>query len=379
MFEVDQLKIKIINENEFPHTIQVLRKGLLDQVAPGFVIGLWQKKKPDEFQLYALGNSKLGEEEYQNESMQIDKFFDIASITKIFATAPLVAVCIERGLFSWDSLIQEFFPEYLFQGIQIRHLLSHTAGFVAWEPFWKKLKDHFFSKPLYSFSILKRQQMMKNLILNEKPILSPGEKKIYSDISFILLGFILEQAFQLPLDDAVKRYLWGPMGIRRAFYKRVDTSVIESVNKDVVATENCYWRGGVLQGQVHDDNCWAMGGYAGHTGAFARVQDLLHYARVLTLTKFFSNSVLKTMLNLGWDAPSGEYPAVGQMFSTHHCVGHLGYTGTSFWIDLDEGVAVVLFSNRVHSLEFHGRQNEKIKSFRPVFHDAIFVDLGLTV
>lgn len=168
------------------------------------------------------------------------------------------------------------------------------------------------------------------------------------------------------------------MGVQDAFYARVDRSVEKGRLDLVAATEESVWRGGVLQGQVHDDNCWAMGGYGGHAGAFGSVQDVLHFSKML-MGGFLSRETLNVTWTrvsrplgcertLGWDTPSVGSSA-GQCFSKNS-VGHLGYTGTSLWIDLDAELAVCLLTNRVHPI----RENEKIKTFRPRFHDAIRID-----
>ena len=137
----------------------------------------------------------------------------------------------------------------------------------------------------------------------------------------------------------------------------------------------------MLQGQVHDDNCWAMGGYAGHAGVFGCAEDVLRFAARL-LGGFFPKEILGALWTrvalpvgcertLGWDTPSGLLSSAGKKASAR-MVGHLGFTGTSLWIDPVEGWAVTLLSNRVHP----SRDNQKIRSFRPVFHDTLAEELA---
>jgi CubicO group peptidase (beta-lactamase class C family) len=226
-----------------------------------------------------------------------------------------------------------------------------------------------------------RQDWMKEMILAEAPEAAPGNRMLYSDLSFILLGFALEAVVQMPLDEAVKKWVWDPMKMSETYFSRV-TSAPDAGGRDdqVAATENCPWRKAILQGQVHDDNCWAMGGYAGHAGAFGTALDLLRFSQRL-MTGFFSPAVLQALWTkvprpidctrtLGWDTPSGENPAVGRFFSSA-TVGHLGFTGTSLWIDPQAGIAVTLLSNRIHP----SRENEKIRILRPKFHEAVWQDL----
>jgi CubicO group peptidase (beta-lactamase class C family) len=171
------------------------------------------------------------------------------------------------------------------------------------------------------------------------------------------------------------------MGLPGAEFRRVTRGVEESRIEEAAATENCPWRGGVLQGQVHDDNCWAMGGYAGHAGAFGAVRDVPQFSAELS-TRFLSRETLQAAWTrvseppgcertLGWDTPSGQDPAASSLFSPRS-VGHLGFTGTSLWIDPDAGLAAALLSNRVHP----SRENAGIKPFRARFHRALREDLG---
>lgn len=187
----------------------------------------------------------------------------------------------------------------------------------------------------------------------------------------------------MSLDRAVEDLVWRPMGVKGAYYRKVDRSPLEGREERVAATENCPWRGAVIQGQVHDDNCWAMGGVAGHAGAFGTVMDVLRFASrwctgffvAETVSRAWTRVVAPTGCSrtLGWDTPSGESPSVGRLFS-QRSVGHLGFTGTSLWIDPDAELAVTLLSNRVHP----SRDNIAIRAFRPKIHEAIRADLRQT-
>lgn len=327
-----ELLLTELSQNEFPLTWESLQAGLADGVAPGFVAGLWRKKFPDEIGVLALGNRRL----LPSLPMTPETVFDLASVSKVFATATLAAVLVERGWLSWDTRVctlgalAELLPE---SPIQIRHLLSHTAGFTAWQPFWEVIKESFAPEALYSIAPEKRQALMRRLVCAVVPEHPPGKVALYSDISFLLLGFALEEVTQMPLDQAVKKWVWQPMGICSAFYHRItqppgqpsEQSWKAGTLESVAATEECSWRGGVLQGQVHDDNCWAMGGYAGHAGAFGTARDVLHFARGLMLTRILSPAVREQFWTrvsepagcertLGWDTPSGGSSATGRFF-----------------------------------------------------------------
>jgi CubicO group peptidase (beta-lactamase class C family) len=378
MMDSLSLQPREMTREKFPRTWVQLDAGLASKVAPGFVVGLWQKKDPDVIWQGACGNRRLLPSVLP---MLPDTVFDFGSVSKVFATATLAAVLVERGWLDWDTPLSAVLKDYPFKNIEIRHLLSHTAGLVWWEPYWARLKDYFAPEPLYSISVRRRQAAMRSLVMATVPEAAPGEKFVYSDPSFLLLGFALEEITQMPLDRAVQKFVWDPMGVRGAFYRRVRQPPSKGTLNQVAATEVCTWRGGVLQGQVHDDNCWAMGGYGGHTGAFGTARDLLHFVRSL-LGGFLSPVNLRaiwTPVNqppgcertLGWDTPSGEASSTGTLFS-RHSVGHLGFVGTSLWIDLDAKLAVVLLSNRVHP----SREHNQMKVFRPLLHEALRLDLA---
>jgi serine-type D-Ala-D-Ala carboxypeptidase len=367
----------LLTESEFPLTWAVLRDGLVQGVAPGFVAGLWQMDKPDRLLVAALGHRRIVPSKLPMEDSTV---FDLASVSKVFATATLAALCVDRGVIRWDTSLQSLLPGYRDPDVQLAHLLSHTAGFPAWSPLWVHLRSMFAPRPLHTISVEDRQREMLNLVLAVEREAVPGERVLYSDISFLLLGFALERALTMPLDQAVGELVWKPMGINGAFYRRVDRDVYSGRLESVAATEECPWRGGILQGQVHDDNCWAMGGFGGHAGAFATADDLLRFSARL-VGGFLSRQTLQAAWSrtsrpagcdrtLGWDTPSPVGSSAGKAFSARS-VGHLGYTGTSLWIDPEAGPAAVLLSNRVHPT----RDNIRIRALRPRFHDALRADL----
>ncbi|NVM22381.1 MAG: serine hydrolase, partial [Desulfobacterales bacterium] len=162
-----------------------------------------------------------------------------------------------------------------------------------------------------------------------------------------------------------------------------DAELLQPRNDQVyAATEDCPWRGKILDGEVHDDNAYAMGGVAGHAGLFGTAKDvygilkeLLNVYEGKPNSGLFHLDVVETFFQhrsdagswaLGFDTPTRPDSSSGRHFSDQS-IGHLGFTGTSFWMDLLRGIIVVLLTNRIHP----SRQNEKIKAFRPLLHDSI--------
>ncbi|MBI4925847.1 MAG: beta-lactamase family protein [Bdellovibrio sp.] len=370
----------LLSPAEFPRTFKVIEQGVLDKVAPGFVAGFWHSKNTDCIRLCAVGNRSF-KPMLPMLPMLNNTFFDIASLSKVFATATLTAVLVDRGWLSWNTNIKTIFSNYPYTDVEIRHLMSHTAGLPAHLPLWKHMEQFFYPTPLYQISIAERQALVRKLIFETTLIAAPGEKTIYSDLTFMLLGFILEELTQMPLDRAIRTFLWEPMGLDAPFYHRTVQEPKKLTLSNCAATYDCSWRGEILQGQVHDENSWAMGGYSGHAGVFARAEDLLCFSKKL-MSGFLSPKILRQMWEplrhpsdchrtLGWDMPSGVLASVGKYFSPF-TVGHLGFTGCSLWIDTKKVMAVVLMTNRLA----YGLGNEKIKLFRPKFHDALLEDLA---
>jgi serine-type D-Ala-D-Ala carboxypeptidase len=380
------LQFAELSRQEFPRTISALERAVADRVAPGFVAGLWMgggtRANPDLFRAAAVGVRRWQPSE---QPISVDTIFDLSSISKIFGTSTLIALLVEQGRLKWDTSLQEIFPLYPFKEIRLKHLLSHTAGFIAWAPLWERLRERFagekLPKKLEDVSVEDRQRAMREIVFKIVPEVPVETRTLYSDVSFILLGFVIEEVTGLPLDRAVPELLWKPMGIERAFYNRVTGSPSKQILEQVAATEISEWRGGLLQGQVHDDNTWAMGGYAGHSGVFGDARDLLFFAKQL-MGGFLPLRIRDEMWTrvdwpagcertLGWDTPSQAKSLLGNLMS-RRSVGHWGFTGTSLWIDRDREIAVTLLSNRVHPT----RDNNLMKEFRPVFHDALITDLN---
>jgi CubicO group peptidase (beta-lactamase class C family) len=382
MRSAEELVLRPLPEAPFARAWDELRACVAEGVAPGAVLGVWDARWPDQGWGAAVGRRR--EVPNPGLAMSLDTIFDLASVSKVYATATLAAWLVDRGWISWSTRLSSVFAGYPFEDIEVRHLLSHTAGFAAWEPYYERLRERLSPgkhSELWRVSISERQQAMREMIFAVKPEVAPEERAVYSDISFLLLGFLLEEVTQMPLDRAVRDLLWKPLGAARSEYRRVNRSVEAARDEGVAATEDCPWRGGVLQGQVHDDNTWAMGGYAGHAGVFGDARDLLHFARRM-LGGFLSRATLEAAWTrvprpvgcertLGWDTPSGESPAASTLFLPGS-VGHLGFTGTSLWIDPRAGVAVTLLTNRVHP----SRENIKIREYRARLHRVLRQDLA---
>jgi len=307
-----------------------------------------------------------------------DTVFDLASGTKALATTLAVMTLVRQRRLALNQRLAAILP--LFdrtdkQAITIDQLLRHTSGLAAHRPFYQVLVHEDPAKRRECLMALVRDEPL------EKPI---GATTVYSDLGFMILGWVVEALAGQGLDRFVRQTLYLPLGLNNLFFVNVNGPVPP---RDFAATEACPWRRRLIQGQVHDDNAWAAGGICGHAGLFGTAADVLALAKELLavhggsqgagvldpeLVRLFCRRASPNGRPLGFDAPDPVDPSCGRYFSGAS-FGHLGFTGTSFWIDPLCHVIVVLLTNRVHPI----RDNLAIKAFRPRLHEAVVEGLGL--
>jgi len=329
----------------------------------------------------------------KKEIMTEETFFDIASLTKIVATTTAIMLLIKEDKLNIENKVSSFIPDFSSKEkevITIRHLLNHCAGLPDWFPFYKELLE----KKDSSICICKKEakQYIYQRANREPLVYSPGENYKYSDIGFIILGEIIEIVTGKSLDKFCEEKILNPLSLSDTFFCNLleENSLFAAKKRDsfFASTENCPWREKILEGEVHDDNAYAMGGVAGHSGLFSTGNDLHRFAvEILRCYKgdgkflpqrivkeFFlrQNIVRDSSWALGWDTPSPGISTSGHYFSKKS-VGHLGYTGTSVWIDLEREIIVTLLTNRVHPT----REARGFAKFRPEIHDLIMKELGV--
>jgi CubicO group peptidase (beta-lactamase class C family) len=223
-----------------------------------------------------------------------------------------------------------------------------------------------------------KKKMMKKWILTEKLLFPPGTDVLYSDLGFILLGLLIEEKTGETLDTFWEKKIASPLKLHKELFfpKRGSFNTCSCM-----ATEKCLRSGQMLCGEVHDDNCRGMGGVAGHAGLFGTApavlslcEHLIEQVKGRKEHPSYSSDVLRNLLKkaagldrpCGFDVPTEGVSSSGRFFNSESR-GHLGFTGTSFWIDFMRETAIVLLTNRVHM----GNSMEGIREFRPLVHDAI--------
>jgi CubicO group peptidase (beta-lactamase class C family) len=311
----------------------------------------------------------VGRHAYEADSspVQGDDVFDLASLTKVVATATVCMVLEDKGMLDLDAPVAEQIPG--FRGhhrerVTARHLLAHCGGLPAHVPFYRTCGS--------SEEILEAACAV--------PLESePGTKTQYSDVGFLLLGGVLERVGRDSLDRLAQRLVLGPMGMDDTGY-RPGCDLRERIPPTEWDRE---WRGRLVKGEVHDENAAAMGGVAPHAGLFGTAEDLGRSVRFYLcggslgdrnvlpedgIRRYVSRAciVLESTRALGWDTVSEQGSSTGRHFS-RHAYGHLGFTGTSVWADPERDLGVVLLTNRTYPT----RDNQGIQRLRPEFHDAV--------
>jgi CubicO group peptidase (beta-lactamase class C family) len=291
-----------------------------------------------------------------------DTIFDLASLTKVIATAPLVMRAIEGGRLRLDDRVEDVIgcwrgPDR--EHVTIADLLEHASGLTAYLPFFRdhQGRDEF-------------EQAICALPLEY----APRSQSIYSDLGFMLLGFIVEDINRLPLARQFDEFIDGVTGEPLRFHCAAEDA------RGAAPTELDLWRGRLLQGEVHDENTWALGGAAGHAGLFGTAAAVGEFARavlrgLLGGASFAASETLQRFARKSTVPGSSRALAWDTMLTTSSCgtrmspraIGHTGFTGTSLWIDPAQNLYVVLLTNRVHPT----RDNNQIQAFRRRLHDAI--------
>ncbi len=344
-------------------------KGLNDNVFSGGAFAFSLREKTN----YKRTLKWYGNAEITPEIKKLTKlyFFDLASLTKPLTTVPLLLTLFNKGILSEITQLKDIFSNCPSdkKEIQIRELMSHCAGFPAHKEYYKEIVTR---------KKIERKTFLLNLILQEKLISKPSEYFCYSDIGFMLLGLIIETVTGKTINELSQSFVYGPLGLENMLFFPC------SLKKDTelfVSTEKCLWSGKMLSGEVHDDNCRVVGGQTGHAGLFGTITGVISLCEQLldqwqgrSEHPFYTCEQLNHVLQrvgestwtMGFNMVSKEGSSSGRYFSDKS-VGHLGFTGTSFWIDPVKDCVAVLLTNRVHP----SRDNLNIREFRPAFHDLL--------
>jgi beta-N-acetylhexosaminidase len=358
-------------EAKLQQAFDVIEKAIADKAFPGATLAVGCRGK---VAVRAFG--KLGYDA-KSAAVQPDTMYDIASLTKVVMTTTLVAKLAEGDFavpLDLDAKVERYLPEWASgpqpewrHRVTVRHLMTHTSGLPPFKEYWRDSTGkpdtlaRIFAEPLDS---------------------EPGAKMVYSDLGIILMAEIIERLTGRTLDDLAKSFVFGPLEMKDSMYRPP-----KKLWPRIAPTEiDNNLRHRLVQGEVHDENAFVIGGVSGHAGVFSTAPDLAAFCQMMLNGGVYANervlrratvaqftapqSLAGGTRTLGWVVPT-EGSSSGHYFSPHS-FGHTGFTGTSMWIDPDRQVFVVLLTNRVHPT----RENQKIAQVRPELHDAVMRALG---
>lgn len=347
-----------LQDERFASAFSLIEQAIRDHVFPGAAAAAVRQN-----QLVLL--KSFGQFTYDRNSPQVspENIFDIASVTKVVATTTMAMLLYQRGLLDLEMPVFTVVPEFAGDNprrkeITLHMLLAHSSGLPAYEKLFLRASN--------------RNEILADTF--QVPLTAdPGTRAEYSDIGFIILGIALERLADEPLDSFCQRQIFGPLGMARTTF-----------NPPQPWRESCVptahdrnFRHHVIQGEVQDENASVLGGVAAHAGLFSTAEDLAVFAHALlggpslvrpeTLNLFArrESSPAGTSRAIGWDTPSS--PSQSGKYFSERSIGHLGYTGTSLWLDLDCGISIVLLTNRT----WPDCSNKAIKQLRPRFHDLL--------
>ncbi|MER3421894.1 MAG: serine hydrolase, partial [Nitrospiraceae bacterium] len=334
----------------------------------------------------AFGHAALIPEQ---EPASLETIYDLASLTKPLATTTAILCLVQDRRLGLDDSLADFLPELKERAVgrvKIFHLLNHSSGLPAWRPLYQTIFAYEQTTPGFLGSQTARR-MAIDCIGQEALVYPTGSQSLYSDLGFILLGMLVERISGCSLAVFCRDRVYDPLHVDSLFFLSAGAMVgagaaMRSIDLVKVApTEHDSWRGRLLRAEVHDENAYALGGIAGHAGLFGTASAVLMISGCWLQSYLGRNEFLPTDLvrqftvrqatagsswGLGWDTPSAPSSS-GTHFSPQS-FGHLGFTGTSIWVDPVRELEVVLLSNRVHPT----RHSKGMQQFRPLIHDVIY-------
>jgi CubicO group peptidase (beta-lactamase class C family) len=358
----------------FDRAAEILLQGVLDRAFPAASVEVGRMEGP-------VWRRSVGALTYEPDAPETtaDTVFDLASLTKVIATTTLAMRAVDEDVLTLEAPVRAWLPEWRGsdrEAVTIRDLLAHASGLPAYLPFFRDHTGRVEFEPAICHTPLEY---------------APRTQSVYSDLGFILLGFMLDDA-----GGSRTAGRFDPAATLAAQFRKLASFITPEPltfnpsrlwRERTAPTELDPWRGRLLIGEVHDENTWALGGAAGHAGLFGTASAVGAFARAVLLTiagepllaqpatfrEFIRRSAVPgSSRALGWDTMLPDSSCGRRMSAT--AIGHTGFTGTSLWIDWERDLYVVLLTNRVHPT----RENNRLKAIRPAFHDAVMEEVGRT-
>ncbi len=335
----------------------IMHTAINDSVFPGGVVGIMKNGS-------LIWQEAYGYHDYdKTRQVRSNDIFDLASVTKIMSTTSAIMLLVDSNLITLDDPVSNYIEEFDTdekREITIRHFLLHTSGLPAYKIY---------------VDLLRTRSEILNAVRNEPLENKPGEKYVYSDLGFILLAEIVEIVTGKRVDHFISDELFNPMGMHSTWF--TPENAPRNIVGRIAPTEiDTVYHRGIVRARVHDERAYFMDGIAGHAGLFSSVQDIAKYAYLLLNNGYYGGHQYLTpdVINyftghrspinhrgLGFDRKNEGFSTAGQ-FTGDRTFGHLGFTGTSLWIDPDEDIAVILLTNRTYPNRSYGRQISQIRA-----------------
>jgi len=300
-----------------------------------------------------------------------ETIYDLASLTKVIATTTAIMQLYESQEIDLNDPVAKYLPDFSQNnksGVTIEDLLTHKGGLIPFRPF-------------YESGEISRSKVISQILTDSLSFL-PGSRSQYSDFGPIVLALIVEKLSGMPFDEYAQERIFEPLEMHDTGYRKATAEPDEAI----VPTElDDYFRHRLVQGSVHDETAYLLGGTAGHAGLFSTVADLSKFAFMIVSDgrvgdrTFLNPETLRLFTSrvdtdhthtraLGWDTKSqAGYSSAGRYFG-RLAFGHTGFTGTSIWIDRDQSLYLILLTNRVYP----SRDNSRHRKVRPAVADIVF-------
>ena len=353
----DEPEVAGLSRDSLQQVDHIMNEAVFDSTFPGGVVAVVK----DGVVAYQKG---FGYETYKKlNPIDADAVYDLASLTKVTATTPAIMKLVSEDKISLDDKVGQYIPEFR-EGeknkITIKNLLLHNSGLPAFRVYVDSLK---------------KESKIMNAIKNEPLVYEPGTKYEYSDLGFIMLGEIVETVSGKPLDQFVKEKIYKPLGMQATMFnpKAYSQYFAERIPPTEIDTN---YRMKTMQAEVHDERAWYLNGVAGHAGLFSSAGDLAVYTQMLLskgsyagrqyldpeiVDAFTKRQSPQVNRGYGFDRKSADFSTAGSLTS-NKTFGHTGFTGTSYWIDPERNMAIIILTNRVHPYRSYGDNISRIRA-----------------
>jgi len=363
-----------------------LEQGVREGVFPGAVLFVRLRGQV----AYHTGVGQMGTPPF-DRPVEPETIYDLASLTKPLATTTAMVALVQDGRIDLDQPVHHWIQEWestSYHATTIRQLLQHSSGLPAWRRYYEMLSPVGLP-PKHESERQDRIRTMLCTVASEPMEYTPDRQSVYSDLGFMALGVVIERCTQTSLAAFCRNRIFNFRNLNPLFFIDAEgnPSGGDGDLTHVAPTEQDPWRGRLIHADVHDEHAYVLGGIAGHAGLFGTalsvsgvseswLQAVLGQPSCLPthpVRQFVRrwNTTGQSSWALGWDTPS-QFSSSGHHLSPES-FGHLGYAGTSMWIDPVRELEVIFLTNRVHP----SRENKQIKVFRPELHDLVVHELGV--